>query len=112
LSATIPAFSRWWNSSKYCQVIYANLSDRQVAFDGWNAAIAHRQSASPVRRSGILPFQSENVGCAVVVNFDNIPNSFIGILLRDDIECPFTTIIKLESGDCILGSECQYSIHK
>lgn len=33
-----------------------------------------------------------------------------GVVVRDDIEEPFLTIIKLEDGRHVLATECQYSI--
>lgn len=33
-----------------------------------------------------------------------------GVIVRDDIEEPFLTIIKLEDGRHVLATECQYSI--
>lgn len=31
-------FESWWNASKYRQVILADVTMRQIALDGWNAA--------------------------------------------------------------------------
>lgn len=31
------AFDRWWNSSKYMQVVYSGGAERQTALDAWNA---------------------------------------------------------------------------
>lgn len=33
-----------------------------------------------------------------------------GTVIRDDVEDPHLTIIKLDDGRIILGTECQYSI--
>ncbi len=32
-----------------------------------------------------------------------------GVIVRDDVEEPFLTIIKLEDGRHVLATECQYS---
>jgi hypothetical protein len=33
-----------------------------------------------------------------------------GTIVRDDAESPYVTIIKLDDGRFILGTECQYSL--
>lgn len=33
-------FDRWWEMSKYTQVVYPSEIQKQVAKDGWNAAVA------------------------------------------------------------------------
>lgn len=35
-------FDSWWNASKYRQVVYSGPSHRQIALDGWNAALSQR----------------------------------------------------------------------
>lgn len=51
-----------------------------------------------------------NVGKRVRVCFDyDTTKSFCGVLVRDDIEEPFQTIVRLDSGNYVLATECQYS---
>ena len=57
----------------------------------------------------IFPKQSNNVGKSVKVCFRyNTKKLLNGEIVRDDIEEPYQTIIKLENGKYILASECQY----
>lgn len=58
-----------------------------------------------------FPKQSEMVGNKVIVCFHyNLDMRLRGKLLRDDMEAPFVTIIKLEDGRYVLGTECMWSI--
>jgi hypothetical protein len=34
---------------------------------------------------------------------------FLGTIVRDDMESPWRTIIELDNGRVVLGTECQYS---
>jgi hypothetical protein len=42
------------------------------------------------------------------VRFHYGPKEFHGTVVRDDMEEPFVTIIKLDNGRYILSTECQY----
>lgn len=44
----------------------------------------------------------------VCFNYDT-SKTISGIIVRDDIEEPGRTIIKLDDGRYVLGAECQYS---
>jgi len=44
----------------------------------------------------------------VLVRFHCRDPIFNGVIVRDDIESPYVTIIRLEDGRIILGTECQY----
>jgi hypothetical protein len=35
------AFERWWRASKYCQVVEPAFGWKQIAQDGWDAAMSH-----------------------------------------------------------------------
>ena len=48
-----------------------------------------------------------NKRCKVTFNFAQ--NAIEGTIVRDDIEAPFETIIQLDDGRFVRGSECQYS---
>lgn len=58
-----------------------------------------------------FPKQGENLNKRVKVVF-NYDKSIValGVIVRDDIEDPFVTIIRLGDGRYILDTECQYSI--
>lgn len=45
----------------------------------------------------------------VCFNYDT-DNQVKGIIVRDDMEEPFKTIIKLDDGRYVLTTECQYSL--
>ena len=57
-----------------------------------------------------FPEQSECVGKSVDVCFKyNTGTTLKGVIVRDDIEEPWRTIIRLEDGRLVLAIECQYS---
>ena len=57
------------------------------------------------------PEQSEHVGFLVRVCFGyDTSATLAGRLVRDDVSHPFETIIRLEDGRHVLGTECQYSV--
>lgn len=59
-----------------------------------------------------FPKQSEHVNRRVKVIFHYDTNKWImGTIIRDDREEPFETLIKLDDGRVIRGTECQYSMH-
>lgn len=45
---------------------------------------------------------------SVIYNHDSTRRS-VGKIVRDDMEEPFSTVIKLDVGHFVLGRECQYS---
>lgn len=47
----------------------------------------------------------------VTFNYDT-SKRVAGKIIRDDVESPGHTIIQLEDGRVVLGTECQYSIQK
>lgn len=59
----------------------------------------------------IFPAQGKWAGKRVSVCF-NYDTSFQlkGRIVRDDAESPFRTIIQLDNGRVILGTECQFNI--
>lgn len=57
-----------------------------------------------------FPKQSEFVNRRVEVCFHYDTSKFVnGTIIRDDREEPFETIIQLDDGRTVLGTECQYS---
>lgn len=60
-----------------------------------------------------FPKQGEQLNCKVKVcfNFD-ATRTFIGTIIRDDIEEPGLTIINLNDGRTVLSTECQYQLLK
>ena len=59
---------------------------------------------------GKFPKQSEDLGIDVNVCFHyDTKHTLKGKIVRDDVEEPFRTIIQLENGNYVLGSECQWS---
>lgn len=50
-----------------------------------------------------------NKEAKVMFNFDSSTISK-GVIVRDDMEEPFVTLIKLEDGRIISSTECQYSL--
>lgn len=58
-----------------------------------------------------FPKQSGHVNqrCKVCFHYD-ASQTVDGTIVRDDIEEPFETIIKLDNGRIVRGVECQYSI--
>lgn len=58
-----------------------------------------------------LSVQGKNLGKKVEVCFRyNREHIIAGTIVRDDIDGPFITIIKLDDNRYILDSECQYRI--
>ena len=57
-----------------------------------------------------FPKQSGNVNrrCDVCFHYD-ISHGLKGTVIRDDMEEPFETLIKLDDGRVVRGKECQYS---
>ena len=59
------------------------------------------------------PKQSEYVNRRVRVCFHYDTSKWIeGKIIRDDREKPFETLIELDDGRVIRGTECQYSIYR
>lgn len=57
-----------------------------------------------------FPKQSGAVGMeAEVCFYYNTAQTLRGVIVRDDREAPAITIIRLEDGRHVLGTECQYS---
>lgn len=60
-----------------------------------------------------FPKQSEYVNRRVKVCFHyDTTKTMMGTILRDDREEPFETIIVLDDGRILRGTECQYSIYR
>jgi regulation of enolase protein 1 (concanavalin A-like superfamily) len=58
-----------------------------------------------------FPRQSEYVTAPVKVCFHYDSTHHIGgIIVRDDREDPWVTIIRLDDGRLVLATECQYSV--
>ena len=50
------------------------------------------------------------VGRKVIVRFNNdTRETATGVIIRDDREAPFATIIQLSDGKIVLATECQYT---
>lgn len=50
------------------------------------------------------------IGARVEVCYNyNTTNTHLGEIVRDDLEEPYRTIIKLDNGRYLLGEECQFS---
>ena len=60
-----------------------------------------------------FPKQSEYVNrrCSVCFKYDTT-RWLKGVIIRDDREEPFETLIRLDDGRVIRGTECQYSIYR
>jgi hypothetical protein len=59
-----------------------------------------------------FPKQSEFVNRRCKVTFMHDISRYIpGTIIRDDREEPFETLIRLDDGRVIRGTECQYSMH-
>lgn len=57
-----------------------------------------------------FPKQSDDVGKEVLVCFHHdTSHTMKGTLVRDDMEDPYRTIIQLENGQFVLGTECAYT---
>lgn len=48
----VMTFDQWWNASKYRQVIYTGASEKQIARDGWDAALASLSQPAKGKREG------------------------------------------------------------
>lgn len=58
-----------------------------------------------------FPKQGDHLGRRVLVIFKyDRSHEFFGTVIRDDLEAPWRTIIQLDNGPTILGTECQYSL--
>lgn len=57
-----------------------------------------------------FPKQTDNKGkrVKVIYHYDT-SRCHYGTILRDDAEQPFRTIVQLDNGNTLLGSECQFS---
>jgi hypothetical protein len=55
------------------------------------------------------PRQGSNLGqpCEVCFNYDTA-HSVSGVIVRDDVEAPYQTIIRLDDGRYVRSVECQY----
>lgn len=57
-----------------------------------------------------FPQQTENAGRKVMVCFHHDTNHTMGgTIVRDDAEEPFRTIIQLDNGNFVLGTECMFT---
>jgi hypothetical protein len=58
----------------------------------------------------VFPKQDSGLGRKVKVyyHFDTLYFDE-GVIVRDDVESPYVTIILLDNGRLVLSSECQYS---
>ena len=57
----------------------------------------------------VFPKQGDYLGKVVEVCFNyDTTKTLRGKIVRDDMEEPYRTIIELENGKYILGTECQY----
>lgn len=58
-----------------------------------------------------FPAQSDRIGGKVAVCFKYDTSKVVdGKLIRDDVEEPFISIIKLDDGRYVLSTECQYKM--
>ena len=58
-----------------------------------------------------FPKQGSSLNKKVVVCFNyDTKNTISGTIVRDDIEEPFLTLIKLKDDQYIRGIECQYTV--
>jgi len=58
-----------------------------------------------------FPQQGKHLGKRVMVSFHyDISKISNGEVVRDDVEAPYETIIKLSDGRYVLGQECQYRL--
>lgn len=56
------------------------------------------------------PEQFDSVGARVLAAFDyDVANPLPATVLRDDAEEPFRTVLRLDDGRIVMGSECQWS---
>ena len=56
-----------------------------------------------------FPMQGEFLGTRTRVVFDHSDPPLMGTIVRDDTDVPWVTIIHLDNGRYVLGTECQYS---
>lgn len=56
-----------------------------------------------------FPKQGYSQNTRVKVCFNYKHEYVFGNIVRDDMEAPFKTIIRLDDGRYILGTECQYA---
>ncbi len=59
--------------------------------------------------AGSFPKQGEYLGRRARVLFHYQEPALMGTIVRDDVEAPFRTIIRLDDNRFVLASECQYS---
>ena len=58
-----------------------------------------------------FPKQGLFLGKRVQVCFNYDPSRpFGGVMIRDDIEAPHESVIQLDNGRVVIGSECQYML--
>jgi hypothetical protein len=65
--------------------------------------------SSPNITGTTFPRQGKLLGRRAKVLFRYGRPAYLGEIVRDDMEEPFQTIIKLDDGRVVLGTECQYS---
>jgi hypothetical protein len=56
-----------------------------------------------------FPKQGIFLGCRTRVCFHYESRELMGTIIRDDIEKPFKTIIRLDDGRVVLATECMYA---
>jgi hypothetical protein len=57
-----------------------------------------------------FPARGRHLGLRVQVCFHNDTDQMVsGVIVRDDNESPFRTIIALDDGRFVLATECQYT---
>ncbi|MMZ62603.1 hypothetical protein D1872_248190 [compost metagenome] len=60
--------------------------------------------------TNLFPKQGSFLDRRVLVSFNyDTNNTVLGTIVRDDIEDPFVTIIKLDDGRFVLSTECQFT---
>jgi hypothetical protein len=58
----------------------------------------------------MFPEQGSLLGKSVRVAFRyNLADTVAGVVVRDDVQEPFRTIIRLDDGRHVLGTECQFA---
>ena len=58
-----------------------------------------------------FPKQGNNLGKVAKVHFNYETGRVLkGVVVRDDTEKPFVTLIKLDDGRHVGGAECQYTV--
>ncbi len=63
----------------------------------------------PTITASSFPTQGTALHTRARVRFHYGPEEFYGIVVRHDMEAPFLTIIALDNGRMVLGTECQYA---